>query len=33
MTRQPAIAGRAEQLLGSSVISTAPVAGGDVSMR
>ena len=31
MTRQPAIAGRAEQLLGSSVISTAPVAGGDVS--
>ncbi len=31
MTRQPAVAGRAEQLLGSSVISTAPVAGGDVS--
>ncbi|KAA1420270.1 phosphotransferase [Nocardioides humilatus] len=30
MTRQPAVAGRAEQLLGSSVISTAPVAGGDV---
>ena len=31
MTRQPAVAGRAEQLLGSSVISTAPVAGGDVA--
>ncbi len=31
MARQPAVAGRAEQLLGSSVISTAPVAGGDVS--
>ncbi|PWN00830.1 fructosamine kinase [Nocardioides silvaticus] len=31
MTRQPAVAGRAEQLLGSSVISTAPVAGGDIS--
>ncbi|MDZ5619205.1 fructosamine kinase family protein [Nocardioides sp. HM23] len=31
MTRQPAVAGRAEQLLSSSVISTAPVAGGDVS--
>jgi fructosamine-3-kinase len=31
MTRQPAVAGRAEQLLGSSVVSTAPVAGGDVS--
>src|SRR5436190_13851648 len=31
MTRQPAVAGRAEQLLGTSVISTAPVAGGDVS--
>lgn len=30
MARQPAVAGRAEQLLGSSVISTAPVAGGDV---
>ena len=30
MTRQPAVAGRAEQLLGSSVVSTAPVAGGDV---
>ncbi len=31
MTRQPAVAGRAEQLLGTSVISTAPVAGGDVA--
>lgn len=30
MTRQPAVAERAEQLLGSSVVSTAPVAGGDV---
>jgi fructosamine-3-kinase len=30
MARQPAVAGRAEQLLGSSVVSTAPVAGGDV---
>jgi fructosamine-3-kinase len=30
VARQPAVAGRAEQLLGSSVISTAPVAGGDV---
>ncbi|KAA1424037.1 fructosamine kinase family protein [Nocardioides antri] len=31
MARQPAVAGRAEQLLGTSVISTAPVAGGDVA--
>lgn len=31
MARQPAVAGRAEQLLGTSVVSTAPVAGGDIS--
>lgn len=31
MTRRPLVARRAEELLGSSVISTAPVAGGDVS--
>ena len=31
MTRQPSIARRAEELLGASVISTAPVAGGDIS--
>jgi len=31
MTRQPSIARRAEQLLGRAVVSTAPVAGGDVS--
>ena len=31
MTRQPAIARRAEQLLGTAVVSTAPVAGGDVA--
>ena len=31
MTRQPAIARHAEQLLGSSVVATAPVAGGDIS--
>ena len=30
MTRQPAIARRAEELLGAAVISTAPVAGGDI---
>lgn len=30
MTRQPALARRAEELLGSAVISTAPVAGGDI---
>lgn len=32
MTRQPGLARRAEQLLGSSVVATAPVAGGDVSI-
>ncbi|MDO9456458.1 fructosamine kinase family protein [Nocardioides sp.] len=32
MTRQPVIARRAEQLLGSAVVATAPVAGGDVSI-
>ncbi|WP_148615242.1 fructosamine kinase family protein [Nocardioides rubriscoriae] len=32
MTRQPAIARRAEQLLGTAVVATAPVAGGDVSI-
>lgn len=31
MTRQPLIARRAEELLGSQVISAAPVAGGDIS--
>ncbi|HVX54341.1 fructosamine kinase family protein [Nocardioides sp.] len=31
MTRQPSIARRAEQLLGRAVVSTAPVAGGDVA--
>ena len=31
MTRLPLIAKRAEELLGASVISTAPVAGGDIS--
>lgn len=30
MARQPVIASRAEQLLGSAVIATAPVAGGDI---
>lgn len=30
MARQPVTAGRAEQLLGSAVVATAPVAGGDV---
>lgn len=31
MTRQPLIARRAEALTGSSVIATAPIAGGDIS--
>ena len=31
MTRQPALAARAEALLGSAVVSTAPLAGGDVA--
>jgi fructosamine-3-kinase len=31
VTRQPLIARRAEQLLGTPVVSTAPVAGGDVA--
>jgi fructosamine-3-kinase len=31
MTRLPSIAHRAEQLLGRAVVSTAPVAGGDVA--
>lgn len=31
MTRQSAIARRAEQLLGTAVVSTAPVAGGDIN--
>ncbi len=31
MARQPQVAERAEQLLGSAVIATAPVAGGDVA--
>ena len=32
MTRHPGLARRAEQLLGSAVVATAPVAGGDVSI-
>lgn len=31
MTRQPLVARRAEELLGSSVVATAPIAGGDIS--
>lgn len=31
MTRQPLVARRAETLLGSAVVATAPVAGGDVA--
>ncbi|WP_406035963.1 fructosamine kinase family protein [Nocardioides sp. NBC_00163] len=31
MTRQPAVARRVEQLLGAAVVSTSPVAGGDIS--
>jgi fructosamine-3-kinase len=31
VTRQPLVARRAEQLLGSAVVATAPVAGGDVA--
>ncbi|MEQ6899891.1 fructosamine kinase family protein [Nocardioides sp. YIM 152588] len=31
MARQPVIAERAEQLLGTSVVATAPVAGGDIA--
>jgi fructosamine-3-kinase len=31
VTRQPAVARRAEQLLGAAVVSTSPVAGGDTS--
>jgi fructosamine-3-kinase len=30
MARQPVVAGKAEQLLGSAVVATAPVAGGDI---
>jgi len=31
VTRRPTVARRAEHLLGSSVVATAPVAGGDIS--
>lgn len=31
MTRQPLVARRAEELLGASVVATAPVAGGDIA--
>jgi len=31
VTRQPLVARRAEELLGTSVIATAPVAGGDIA--
>jgi len=30
MARQPVVAGRAEQLLGTAVVATAPVAGGEI---
>ena len=30
MTRQPAVARRAEDLLGTAVVATAPIAGGDI---
>ena len=33
MTRQPHVARRAEELLGTAVVATAPVAGGDISHR
>ena len=31
MPRQPLVARRAEELLGSSVVATSPVAGGDIA--
>ena len=31
MARQPLVAKRAEELLGSSVVATSPVAGGDIA--
>ena len=31
MTRQPAVARRVEQMLGAAVVSTSPVAGGDIA--
>ena len=31
MTRQPVVARRAEELLGSAVVATSPVAGGDIA--
>jgi fructosamine-3-kinase len=31
VTRQPLVARRAEELLGSAVVATAPIAGGDIS--
>ena len=31
MTRQPLVARRAEELLGTAVVATAPVAGGDIA--
>ncbi|MDN5744181.1 MAG: fructosamine kinase family protein [Nocardioidaceae bacterium] len=31
MARQPVVAGKAEQLLGSAVVATAPIAGGDIA--
>ncbi|HRK46172.1 MAG TPA: fructosamine kinase, partial [Nocardioides sp.] len=31
MTRQPGVARHAEELLGSAVVATAPLAGGDTS--
>ena len=31
MARQPLVAKRAEELLGSAVVATSPVAGGDIA--
>lgn len=31
MARQPVVAGKAEKLLGSAVVATAPIAGGDIA--
>ena len=33
MARQPLVARRAEELAGSAVVATAPVAGGDIATR
>ena len=31
MARQPLVARRAEELLGTAVVATSPVAGGDIA--